>query len=425
MLARQPLIAAMLVVLAPGCSAKALVERDGCGAPEECATDRRHDAAPGGSDVADDPVDGATTADIEVDTVAPSPADGGAEGHLGARDLALLTTDLGDTFNDAGASSPPAVTTAPCTSAASCRASLSVASGAKLAVYRSYDLERPPAGLTGAVVIVHGTSRDSLGYYNNMMKVVRSLRLERSVLVVAPLFQESPESTDELYWSGGDWREGADGATRSGLKFSAYAALDRLLERLADPARLPFVTRLTIAGHSAGGQVVQRYAAGGRPELTRVVPIRYVVANPSSYLYLNAFRFVEGAGFVESGQAFSRCTSYDHYKYGLKDRRSTPYMAAKSDAELIQDYLARDVRYLLGLEDTCNSDLDSCNDSTLDKSCEAMLQGTFRLERGRRFFSHLERYYPTHQHTKIEVPDVGHSNGAMWDSPLGRTVLFK
>lgn len=67
--------------------------------------------------------------------------------------------------------------------------------------------------------------------------------------------------------------------------------LDRLIEALVVPGRYLSLKEITIAGHSAGGQFVQRYAAGTtieqRPSVSaRSLAFRYVAANPSSYLYL-------------------------------------------------------------------------------------------------------------------------------------------
>ena len=47
---------------------------------------------------------------------------------------------------------------------------------------------------------------------------------------------------------------------------SSYAALDTLIRHFANRAAYPALTEIVIAGHSAGGQVVQRYAVTNQVE---------------------------------------------------------------------------------------------------------------------------------------------------------------
>ena len=55
-----------------------------------------------------------------------------------------------------------------------------------------------------------------------------------------------------------------------------------------------------VAGHSGGRQLVQRYAVAGRGDGALVkagIHVRYVVANPSSYVYFSPER-PAGEGFA-------------------------------------------------------------------------------------------------------------------------------
>ena len=86
-------------------------------------------------------------------------------------------------------------------------------------------------------------------------------------------------------------RQGSRRTVRRPL--SAFDVFDAILQRVADRTLLPALTTVVVAGHSAGGQVVHRYSIIGRGEvalLARGLHMRYVVANPSSYLYLSAER---------------------------------------------------------------------------------------------------------------------------------------
>ena len=91
-------------------------------------------------------------------------------------------------------------------------------------------------------------------------------------------------SSPRTSWIGASegWKQG-DGSKTS-PPVSSFAALDRLIAGIVRSHRFPGLRHIVVAGHSAGGQFVERYAASTR--LSVRVPVRYVVANPSSYLYL-------------------------------------------------------------------------------------------------------------------------------------------
>jgi pimeloyl-ACP methyl ester carboxylesterase len=92
-------------------------------------------------------------------------------------------------------------------------------------------------------------------------------------------------------WTLRGWIGG--GAAVGPAPIGSFEALDAMLAMLADRKRFPALTRVVVAGHSGGGQVVQRYAVVGEgpAALAAVgVDVRYVVANPSSYLYFDASR---------------------------------------------------------------------------------------------------------------------------------------
>ena len=102
----------------------------------------------------------------------------------------------------------------------------------------------------------------------------------------------------DAYWNHskpwGDWRAGAhsDPASGHGQTVSSFQVLDTFLSLLSDPIRFPNLDKITMVGHSAGGQSVQRYAFSTLlpPTLRPGLTIRYVVANPSSYAYLDPRR---------------------------------------------------------------------------------------------------------------------------------------
>jgi pimeloyl-ACP methyl ester carboxylesterase len=167
-----------------------------------------------------------------------------------------------------------------------------------------------------------------------------------------------------------------------------------------------------VAGHSGGGQVVQRYAIAGRGEapLTEAhIAVRYVVANPSSYAYFSDQR--------PEPEIAASCTGYDNWKYGMQARPD--YLAKPTPAALEEAYVARRVIYLLGTEDT------NPNHPALDKSCMAEAQGPYRYARGHSYAATMaKRDRGTPNHHLFDVAGVGHDGDKMLTSPCGLHALF-
>ncbi|MFM0361082.1 alpha/beta hydrolase [Paraburkholderia sediminicola] len=175
-------------------------------------------------------------------------------------------------------------------------------------------------------------------------------------------------------WMGGDNAEGP-------APLSSFDVLDAILQTLASREQFASLTEVVIAGHSGGGQVVQRYAVvtrGEAPLVARGIALRYVVANPSSYVYFDAMRPTGSDEFA----AFDTmaCPSFNRWKYGLEDlpAYASSGEGAASAEEPESRYAHRDVTVLLG-----GADCDPQHPA-LDRSCAAQTQGEHRLARGAR-----------------------------------------
>ncbi|MBB4680642.1 alpha/beta fold hydrolase [Crossiella cryophila] len=316
---------------------------------------------------------------------------------------ALATAALMSGLLLTGASAATAAPREPCT--ANCQSRLSLPGGGQLPYHATY----PLTGATearGAVVVVHGTGRNAQGYFDGMVKAAGTL-IERTA-IIAPHFQtadDNPPQQDARWTNSGtgSWKDGGNAVRPTGL--SSFTAVDHILRTLADKSRFPNLTKVTVAGHSAGGQFVQRYAAGSpAPAELTGLEITYVTANPSSYLYLNSQR-----------PALGSCPGYDNYKYGLKQRN--PYMSRPSADQIRARYSSRRVTYLLGERDTLR-------DSSLDTECPAEAQGRNRFERGNAYFDSVTGQFPGLPHRLVTVPGIGHDGTAMFGSSQGRSAVF-
>lgn len=291
-----------------------------------------------------------------------------------------------------------------------------------LPLYLSQDWDRPQPAVTRAIITIHGIERDA-DISRTIAESARaaSRRNPESVLLIEPQFLNGADVVAEhlpaetLRWAHAGWESGED--AQGPAPISSFAALDAILARLADTAAFPALKDVVVAGHSGGGQLVQRYAVAGRGEgaLTKEgIHVRYVVANPSSYVYFSPER-PAGDGFAAPDAA--ACPAYDQWKYGMTDL--PPYVAGEGAAALEAAYAARDVVYLLGGAD------DNPNHSALDKTCMAEAEGPDRYARGLAYFRYLQRRRPTDlTHRLLRAPGVGHDADLMFNSACGLAALY-
>ncbi|SDR54388.1 Alpha/beta hydrolase family protein [Burkholderia orbicola] len=290
---------------------------------------------------------------------------------------------------------------------------------AVLPVYADHPLDQAAPDVVRVFIVIHGTLRNADAYYASGRKVVdKAGSAGPGTMVVAPQFLTRadirafslPAST--LAWTQEGWK-GGEPARQPG-PVSSFAALDALLAHFADRSLYPSLSTVVVIGHSAGAQLLQRYAVAGREgdALSRTgIAVRYVVANPSSYLYFDDER--PNADALTGGA----CPRATEWKYGLKS--APPYVASQDVRDLETRYVARRVVYLLGQADT--------NPYThfIDRSCAAMAQGPYRLARGLAYFDYLKKRHPDDLAQQVvEVPGVGHDGLGMFTSVCGLAVLF-
>jgi pimeloyl-ACP methyl ester carboxylesterase len=293
----------------------------------------------------------------------------------------------------------------------------------ELPLYLSRDWDRPLPDVTRAVLVIHGRLRNADVYWRSAQQAAAVAGpASATTLMIVPQFLADIDiparnlNPATLHWSLEGWMGGEP--ARGPAPLSSFDALDAIVARLADKARFPNLREIVVAGHSAGAQVVQRYAvlnrAGAALEAVGIV-LRYVVANPSSYAYFDTLRPSAEGGFAAYPAA--DCPRFNDWKYGLQDL--PPYAPGVATAGLEARYVSRNVTYLLGQADT------NPNHPALDKTCMAEAQGPYRLARGRAYVAYLRaRHKQGLNQTLVEVPGVGHDGDAMLTSPGGLAALF-
>jgi len=313
------------------------------------------------------------------------------------------------------------LTAAPCITTTTCTEWLAFHGGpSRSLVYRTYPLDALNPQISRAMVMVHGAGRDADNYFRTAVAAAFLAGALEDTEVIAPRFASNASgcrdtlAPNEVSWScvGDSWRSG--GTSVSNDKLTSYDFADQILQKLANRQNFPNLKAIVVAGHSAGGQFVNRYEMANQVHDTLGIPITYVVSNPSSYAYLDALR---PAGEPVEFRAFNdarNCTTYDRWPYGLGVR--TGYTAKETDDQLKKQLAVRPTTYLLG-------EIDILPLGGFDGSCPAMAQGLTRLARGQAFGKYVNQKFGAH-HTVTVVPLCGHNARCMFTSEVALPLLF-
>ncbi len=126
-------------------------------------------------------------------------------------------------------------------------------------------------------------------------------------------------------------------------------------------------------------------------------------------------------------QSSDDCKKYNQYKYGLDGREGYYIGPPLTAAQIVAQYVARDVVYLLGSQD---NGTDSAYDD-LDKSCQADAQGpymgegghSFRLQRGLTYYHYVRELFAAGHGLQV-VPGCMHDESCMYRSKEAISAIF-
>jgi hypothetical protein len=315
-------------------------------------------------------------------------------------------------------------------------------------VYTTYPFNRENAQITRAFVMIHGTNRDADNYFRTALAAAFLGNALEDTVVIAPRIASASGSChdkideNEVSWSctGDSWRSG--GTSASTEKLTSFDFVDELLRKLAKRDAFPNLKTIVVAGHSAGGQFVNRYSMANRIHETLGLPITYVVANPSSYAYLESVRpttnqgstarstvpgpvSLSGNTLIEKPAAEAvtftafagadKCANFDRWPYGMQSRTGG-YTAKMTVDQLKKQLASRPVTYLLG-------EIDILPLGGFDGSCSAMAQGPTRLARGQAFARFVNEKIGA-QHKMQEVHLCGHNARCMFTDEATLPLIF-
>ena len=201
---------------------------------------------------------------------------------------------------------------------------------------------------------MHGAGRDADNYFRNALAAAFLAGALDNTVVIAPRMASAAANChdtlapNEISWNCNTWRSG--GPAVSNPDVTSFDFLDEILRKVARKEIFPNLKQIVVTGHSAGGQVLNRYEMANQVHDKLGVPITYVVANPSSYAWPDSTRPTDAAYSVQAhapgyipeiganAPAFRNfggardCTTYDQWPYGMKDR--TGYTAKQTDEQL-------------------------------------------------------------------------------------------
>lgn len=304
-----------------------------------------------------------------------------------------------------------AASAAPCvTATTACTEFVTLNGGpARTMIYRSQPLNRKNGKIARALVVIHGTNRDADSYFRTTLAAAfLAGALDDTILIVPHIASATGGCRDtlapnEVSWNCSSWRTG--GPSTADDKLTSFDMVDEILQRLARKEIFPNLKTIVVAGHSAGGQFVNRYQMSNRVHETLGVPVRYVVSNPSSYAWIDATR---PAGAVTS------CPNYDRWPYGFQNRSG--YAARLSEDDLKKQLTSRPTTYLLG-------EIDILPLGGFDSSCSAMAQGATRLARGQAFGKYVNQELGA-KHEVVVAPLCGHNARCMFTADIALPLLF-
>ena len=323
------------------------------------------------------------------------------------------------------------------------------AKGSRGLVYRTQPLTSFNPSVQKAVVVVHGQGRNADGYFRHMLAAAFLADALQNTLIISPRFASNNGKscldrleTNEVGWvcAGADsWRSGGTRANGSASDVNSFDFMDAIVAKLADEKAFPNLKSIVIAGHSAGGQYVNRYQFSNRVHeklmADRQIQMSYVIGNPSSYTYPEALRPTKSAiplgisaeapgyvpvltktnmpPFVEFKDS-KACTAFNHWPYGLENKKG--YASVIPNAQLKRQLSTRGASYLLG-------ELDILPLYGFDDTCPAMAQGSTRLARGFAYVKFVNEFTKAN-HKVWMVPACGHDARCIFTSETSLPILF-
>jgi len=289
------------------------------------------------------------------------------------------------------------------------------------------DIQIPNPHISRVVLAIHSSSYNPDTYLDNTLALLKaSPKIKGQILIIAPAFYKHSKTTmeDIVTWKNAPfWGSSRAQYQDKNIQLSAYEILDHILTKVITSNNFPNLKDIVLLGHSAGGQMVNRYAASNTIE-TRIaslynVTMKYLVMAPSSYVYFNNKRVMKDS--LDKFKIPKEVDiKYNVWGYGLDKLYSYHKRHNITASKIINQYAKRKILYLVG-------ENDDKQDKSLGKSKSAMMQGKNRKERAIIYYNHLQAYFGN-SITKLQtlniITGVGHWGKALMLSKTGREFIL-
>ena len=291
--------------------------------------------------------------------------------------------------------------------------------------YRNINLNNTSEHIKYAIVSLHGEGRNSFEHFNVISGLTDIAGIQDSTILIAPTYpiqddiNEHNLGEDILYWPDIDWNAGdLSRSTQSNprpFRISSFSTMDTIFHRLVE--NNAGLEKIILTGHSAGSQMVVRYAAGGRGQEGveyENIEVVYVPVNTPSFLYYDGYRVVDqNAEVFDFGP--TSCASANQYKYGLDNLNQ--YMEETGVDAIIEKYKQANITYLIGEYDFGGQ----------TSTCARMVQGNSRLIRTHIYFAYVGYFYGDSiysTHRMVEIPQAPHDFGTTLLTDCGLKATF-
>lgn len=295
----------------------------------------------------------------------------------------------------------------------------------------THPIDRANPKITRVIVGIHSSGFDANKCLRALAQAAAKVRgASESTLIVAPQFFTVDAITQRIPSGLLAWKVSpyygsslaSIGPQKEDLAISAHDVLNQILAGVVSKQSFPNLTHVVICGHSAGGQMAQRYAITSAFRPPAGISVRFVASGASSYAYLDNKRPRQGNPVTFEPLEGEFATKYPRYnKWPFKlDERYRAFRRAQSDY-LRKRYATRRVLYLCGSKD------NDPKDRTMSTTYGAMLQGRNRLERMKLFYEHLIDVYGEEirkTHVTGIASGVNHNGFDAYASPAGLKFLF-
>ncbi len=343
---------------------------------------------------------------------------------------------------------------------------------AQMPYWSNYPIDRSYDNVKRVVIVVHGSESTAGRTFNRINNMALAANANNT-LIIAPRFLTSKtgivnEPPNVLWWdyrASTGWRRGyntrngrlkkLDGSPNFPNSYSSFDVMDHIVS-LFDRQKYPSVERIVVAGFSAGGQFVQRYAVATDINDNRV---KFIVGACSTYAYISPERQVPrlSGEIISSGFAvppdcppgttncskrwkslFDSCDdsidSYNDWGYGLNKMEELTYLQNRTVSQIRRTYPQRRVTYIVGKLDKnvrVNQKKDA-NDNMVpnplsaqeEGKCAAYVQGKTRYMQALIYKKYLDQYFPGHRHKLIVVNGAIHDSSQVFGSTGGLQELF-